>query len=501
MKRKLILAAWVALAPACCYHQASRFALVWDDRELVASSPVVTGDMPAWRAFDPSFWVHHDLSKGDAYRPLVKLSYLASRRLGRGGAAYHRHSLWIHCASAALFYWLLLACGCTPMAAALAGLIAGCHPIQSETVLWVKNRAELMCVHFGLWAVLGLAHLRGRGGGARPWLVAAGCVAAYGAALLSKSSAVVFAPFLVVAAWWLGGKPGRAAAIGLVLVLVGYVLVRPSADTVLAPVGAKAIATRLSMYARSVLWPVGQSAHHVEWIGAGWAIAVGLVGLAGVAAAARGRRWAVVCAAAGLVLLAPAVAGPLALRPVAEQRVYAALFALAACVGPALARGRRAAIAAALVCVLCVLAVHRSFVWRDDAHLWRDTVIASGPRARPLTNLGLTLKAAGRRRDALWAFARAARLDAGDINPLYNAGVCCLELRDWPGAAAWLGRVVALEPHGPAYAGLALAHAHQGDLAAGRRAASRAVELAPDSKLVRDVAAFVFGKEPARQGD
>jgi len=259
--------------------------------------------------------------------------------------------------------------------------------------------------------------------------------------------------------------------------------------------------TRLLMYARGVLWPVGQSAHHVEWIGAGWAIAMGLAGLAGVTAAARGRRWTVVCAAAGLVLLAPAVAGPFALRPVAEQRAYAALFALAACVGPALARGRRVASAAALVCVLCALTVHRSFVWQDDSHLWRDTVIASGPRARPLTNLGLTLKAAGRRRDALWALERAARLDAEDINPLYNAGVCCLELHDWPGAAAWLDRAVALEPYGPAYAGLALAHAHQGDLAAARAAVRRAVELAPDSKLVRDVAAFVFGKEPARKGD
>ena len=481
----------VAIVPALCYLHALRFELVWDDRELVARSPVVTGEMSPWRVFSKRFWVEHDLSKGDAYRPLTKLSFVLSQRAGRGDGSYHAHNVLAHCTNALLLYCVLLACGAKPGIGVIVALIAACHPIQSEAVAYVKNRSVLLCTTFALLCSLSLSHLARAADRRRALLLGIGSVLCYAAALLSRSSAVVLFPLAVgCAGLSTRGRTRLFVASGYLLMLVLYFAIRPPSETQLVGLSPEIMLSRLGYYLRLSLWPVGQSAHHAADLSLGKAwTAVGLAVV--VAAMLAGRpRWVVVAGVACAVIAAPAMIGAFALRPVAEQRVYGATMAAAAALLPLLAKLRRPVVAAMLV-PLCCLLLHRAFVWRDEHRLWHDALLSSGLQTRPLTNWGLTLKRDGRYRPALWAFAKAARSDPNDLNPLYNAGTCHLELKQWGPAETSFLRATRLEDHAMSLTGLALARAHLGKLDAALHDARRAVELAPSSTLAHQVMEFV----------
>ena len=486
----------VVVVPALCYLHTVRFGLVWDDRELVAKCPVVTGEMSPWRVFSKRFWVEHDLSKGDAYRPLTKLSFVLSERTGDGAGCYHAHSVSLHCTNALLLYCVLLACGAKPGVGAIVTLIAVCHPVQSEAVAYVKNRSELLCTTFALLCLLSLVYLPRAARRRSAVLLGLGSVLCYAAALLSRSTAVVLFPLAVgCAVLWMRGRARLFVAGGYLLVLALYFAIRPSSDAQLLGPSPEVALSRLGTYLRLCLWPVDLSAHHAHdlgpellWIAVGSAIA-----LAGLVVGQL--RWVIVTGVACAALAAPALIGTFSLRPIAEQRVYSVTMVAVAALLPLLAKLRRPVVVAALV-PLCCLLLHRAFVWQDERALWRDTLISSGHQTRPLTNWGLALKQDQRYRPALWAFAKAARSDANDLNPLYNAGTCHLELGQWRQAETCFLSVTKLETHAMSFTGLALARAHLGKLDAALDDAERAIELAPDSTLAHQVMEFVAAKLP-----
>lgn len=115
--------------------------------------------------------------------------------------AYHLCNLLLHAAVTCLLYWLLrrLLEG-LPRAAEIAftaGLLFAVHPIHTEAVANIVGRSELLAAAFlfGAW----LLHLRGRH---------ALALAGFALALLSKESAVVFLPLLLMADYLRGSwKP------------------------------------------------------------------------------------------------------------------------------------------------------------------------------------------------------------------------------------------------------------------------------------------------------
>ena len=114
---------------------------------------------------------------------------------------YHLGNMLLHAANAALVYFVvrrLLAAGFggeparvgATTGAAVAALVFAVHPLRVESVVWVTERRDVMCAAFYLLAVLG--YLKGGGAGATglrgPWRTVS--VAAFAAALLSKSMAM-----------------------------------------------------------------------------------------------------------------------------------------------------------------------------------------------------------------------------------------------------------------------------------------------------------------------
>ncbi len=154
------------------------------------------------RAFDAGAESHF-------YRPLVwLLLWLEWRLFGFDAGAFHRVSLALHVANAALVGWL--AYRMTRSRASLAPmigftvttLVAALHPAPFEAVVWVSAQSELLATLFLLlmlhcwWSV---DASNGRMLSHAFWYGAAVLLLAL--ALLTKESAIIGAPLIVLTEW------------------------------------------------------------------------------------------------------------------------------------------------------------------------------------------------------------------------------------------------------------------------------------------------------------
>src|SRR5215467_559254 len=136
------------------------------------------------------------------FRPLSFLTLSANWAVsGARPFTYHLCNLLLHAAATCLLYWLfrrlLEGLPCAAETAFVAGLLFAVHPIHTEAVANVVGRSELLAAGFlfGAW----LLHLRGR------HILA---LAGFALALLSKESAVVFLPLVLLADYLRGSlKP------------------------------------------------------------------------------------------------------------------------------------------------------------------------------------------------------------------------------------------------------------------------------------------------------
>ncbi|MFM7143869.1 MAG: tetratricopeptide repeat protein, partial [Alphaproteobacteria bacterium] len=127
-----------------------------------------------------------------------------------------------------------------------------------------------------------------------------------------------------------------------------------------------------------------------------------------------------------LVALAPVAQLVPYAEVVAEHNAYLPLAGLALAAGDGFARmlhasGRRGRVAAglaasAIVALLAARTHRRVEDWRDEETLWRATLEVAPDSRRALHNLGATLAAQGRLKDALAPLGRAHGADPADVD-------------------------------------------------------------------------------------
>ncbi len=386
----------VLLGVALAYSGVLRAGFVWDDLGIVVGNSL-TADLSRW----PEYFVS-DLwrgtpdgsggtSEGDSgyYRPLMVLSLALERRLfGLSPWVAHVHSvLWHLLATAMVWRLLRRVLGENPAsvpplgvvgASAAGALLFGLHPIQSEAVIWVAARNDLMAAALGMVALdRGLQH--------RPTLVDRGiALLATILAGLTKES-VVLLPLLLAClhhavGWRLRDRKGDypALVLGIALVLVMRMFAGVHGAGMPPAEGWRLLASRLVWVWGElgafvfVPWPLSV-AHVLEYLNRGALLRVlvgGLLLVLGFGAALvkggpRGR------AAVGWFVLAvaPAVISVADKGWIGERYLYLGL------VGPAWwVAGwlpRRAAVPGVVLAVGMGLLVQvRTLDWTDDVALW-----------------------------------------------------------------------------------------------------------------------------------
>jgi tetratricopeptide (TPR) repeat protein len=359
-------------------------------------------------------------------------------------------------------YWLALA----------VALLWSLHPLQTESVTYIVQRAESLV---GLMYLLTLwCFIRA----AEPGAAKAWAPLAFTACLLGMASkeVMVTAPVMAalydrvfLAASWreVFEKRGRIhlALVATWLLLAWLVLgtgsrggtaglggeVSPWAYA-LTQVGAVVHYLHLAVWPRPLVFDYG-TALASGW-GDVWWQALVLFPLLGASlwAAWRGRA-AGFCGVFFFAVLAPSSSFmPVVTQTMNEHRVYIALASVVtlAVTGLYAVWGRKSfAVFAALAVALTTATVRRNQDYRTELALWEDTVIKRPGNARALASLGAIHQDAGRLDQALVLLQEAVRVAPRSAEAHNNLGNVWMKLGRWSEAEACFRQALSLKPDDP----------------------------------------------------
>ncbi len=466
--RATTLAFWlIALAATLAYAPSFSAPFIFDDLNSIPDNPSIRALWPLGSVLNPP---HADGATVGG-RPFLNLTLALNYAIsGTAVWSYHVANLFIHIgAGLALFGVLRRALRLVPAIGArtetvalFSALLWTLHPLQTESVTYVVQRAESLC---GLLYLLTLYAFLRATAAERPrgWLVVSVVVCLLGVA--TKEVAVT-APLLVLlldralvagtfraalrargfyyaglAATWLvlgalvastAGR-GGTAGLGMDVTPWGYLWSQPLA---------------LTRYLGLTLWPFPLVLDHggtLAFSGAAQAAACALLvvglGAATVFALVRAPRLGLI-GAWFFVVLAPSSSVVPLLDTMFEHRMYLALAAplmlLVLGASAVLGAWARPALIALAVAVGLV-SLPRNLTYRSDVALWKDNVAHTPANPRAHFQLAGVLLAKGQAVDSVPHYQRAIELKPDYVEARHNLGSALLR------AGRVMDGIVALE--------------------------------------------------------
>jgi protein O-mannosyl-transferase len=199
--RSWLLLAAVLLLTFLAYSGTLRYQFVYDDGAQIVYNPAVQ----SWR-FAPRFFVEHVWSSqpnapASYYRPLFMLWCLINYTVfSLKPVWWHLSTLAAHLAATGAVYALSRRLLRDPIAAAIAALVFGLHPIHVESVAWVSGVADPLMTAFFVAAFLCYLNFREQRPRRAFWMAAS--LALYAFAVLTKEPGIVL-PLIVFAYEWM----------------------------------------------------------------------------------------------------------------------------------------------------------------------------------------------------------------------------------------------------------------------------------------------------------
>ncbi len=549
MRRQVAILALVLAATAAAYLPSIDGEFVLDDLNSIIRNPLVT---------DP---FGHELSAWlGSIRPLTTLTfalnYLAAGLEPRG---WHLTNVAIHLGVVVLG-WMFVrvtfkrAGLSRPDGPALvaAGLFA-LHPLQTESVAYVTQRAESLASGVYLAALLLLLLWDEASTPLRRSALLAGTIALHAIGLAVKPIVAT-----MPAAWllhtailppsgerdapvWRNVRRRLLAALPLFALSTAAAMMslsggsdRTAGFQVPGLPPSVYLATQLRAvptYLRLLVWPAGQcadwyfpaSAGFLEPPVLGGAAIVGAIAAAAIIVTVRYRRQngegpaAARAASLGalffFLVIAPSSSVIPLNDPMAEHRVYLAalgIFVAASALGTVAARklagsrGVAATVALAVVMVgaAAICTARRSAVWNSSLTLWSDTAEKAPQKARVHLNLGNALYNANRPVEALASFYRARNLRRDHTvwgqTLLVNIVHTLITLGRSDEARGEVDRALVEAPRNPTALGL-LAHLEYGSGRDGEAERAALSAIAVDAK--NPMALKYLGMVRLRRGD
>lgn len=509
--RRIGWAAGLVIVVLATYANSLRGPFVFDDVPSITGNPTLRDF--GWGVLAPP----GEGGETVGGRPLVNLSLAFNYALGGLEPwGYHVVNVLIHASAALVVFGLVRRVwpGRVEEAEGAAWAVAAIwavHPLQTESVTYVVQRAEALgglAILAGLYATVraaGATTPRGR----RGWWVVAWGVAVAG--MVTKETVVVL-PVLAalllrangaagwrevgrrhgaglaalaatwgVLAWQVWGNAGRGGSVGWA-----------SADVAAyawTQVGAVVRYLGLVFWPRPLVFDYGTGLvggpGEVAWPAVALVLVLGGSVFLWVRRARLGY-WALLW----FVALAPSSSvAPVATQTVAEHRVYLALLGpVVLCVWAMYAWGGKRG---RWLIPLVIVALGLATVWRNrdyasEVTLWADTVAKRPENPRAHLNLGSALARAGRSAEAVGPLRQALALCPDDPDAAFNLGSVLLDTERSAEAARVLEQFVRLRPGvADGHARLARAYQESGRGADAQSAWAEAVRLAPGDAVYR----------------
>ena len=483
---------------------------VFDDFASVVGNPTIREWRTAWAAPGGGITV--------SGRPVLNASLALSYAIS-GAAPWGHHLVnWvIHTAAGLALFGAVRRTlelpslakrwgGVAVPVAGLAALLWTAHPVQTEAVTYVVQRAESLmglCLLVTLYAYV--RSLTATNRAAWQTLAVGACMAGVGTKEVMVAApvlvllhdrafaggswrgagrargwfyAALFATWVPLAALVIstGGNRGGSAGFGEGVNAVAYWLTQP-----------KAIVHYLSL----AVWPAPLVFEYgTFWVNGVGAEAVGVLALVGATGWALWRN-----TAAGLlgawffILLAPTSIMPGTTQMIVEHRMYLPLasLAVAVVVGLWIWGGRRVvAIGGAVAVAGVALTAARNLDYRSEVFLWTKTLAQRPGNATAHDSLAVALARAGRADEALAHLAEAARLAPGRVDYLANYATALERAGRREEAIARFEEVVRRAPgYGLAHINFGLALKRAGRVEDAMRELETGVRLAPEMAEAR----------------
>jgi len=439
-----LLAAAVTLA----YLNSFAGVFQFDDLNVIVSNPTVHS-LGAWFA---------DLGRG--IRPLLKLTYALNWILWPEAAGFHAFNLAVHLANTLLVYFLarMLAQGHglnagrdAGVAAAVAALLFGLHPAQTEAVTYISGRSSSLMATFCLGSLLAYAAGCERH---RHWLLHGVSPALFALAVATKEAAITFPLALL---WWEASRrsgPLDWKAIARRQAAHWVVLAAAAAALLAHPLYGSRIVPDLGLesFRRNALSQVDAVTYLVlrlvrihplnidpdlrmasSWnltlaVEAALLLALCVAGLFSL----RKRRWWGLGLAWFVLVLLPTNSLLPRLDLANDRHLYLAGFGLFVALGVEVAGSNRGPVpgrrwlwppVAAVIALLAVFTAMRNRDYASEVRLWEQTARVSPAKPRVFNNLGLSYSEAGQLELAERAYREALRL-----NPSYEVARENLEI-------------------------------------------------------------------------
>lgn len=455
-----LVAAFATIAVIVCliYGRSLDAPFIFDDFDSIVENPSITrlwpligdsaspGPLNGARAHTPT-----------AGRPLVNLTLAVNFRISRlQPTSYRAFNIAAHILSALLLFLILRRTLRLPAlsgrfdrdadaVALIVALLWATHPLQTEAVVYVTQRTELLMALFYLMTLYcAVRYWASESRGARAfWIAVATAASMAGMAskevMVSVPVVILFFErtlvansfrealkrstplYLALASGWLllaylnvGSPRGEAAGFGRGVSAVTWWLTQ---------------AKVFFIYLKLVLWPHRLATHYdlqlARTLAEVWAPVLMFVMLAGLTVMMLYRRKP--AGMAGLwvfAILSPTLLVPINTEIVAERRMYLPLAAVLVLVvtGVHAVWSRRSAgiAASAMLLICCAWSARRLRVYDDELLLWEDTVASQPNGALARYNLGVLLASRDRIAEALPQFERAVALDPRYASAHFN---------------------------------------------------------------------------------
>jgi Tfp pilus assembly protein PilF len=511
------------------YWNSFQGAFVFDDIYAVVENPTIRSLWPLGPVLDST----HIGSPTDG-RPVVNLSLAVNYALGGLNPwGYHAVNLAVHILAALMLFGvvrrtLLLPslrdrfAGRSTTLALAAALIWAVHPLQSESVTYVSQRAESLAALLYLAVLYGcIRAFAGERGVTWQVLAVAACLVG-----MATKETLVSAPLIVLlydrtfvslsfreaikrhwklylslaATWGLLAAlviraEGRGGTVG-----IGHGI--SSWDYARTQFGAIAHYLRLCFWPHPLCLDYGTGLATRAWDIVPYAILVGLL-LAGTVVALRFLPWAGFLGVFFFATLAPSSSViPVVTQTMAEHRMYlpsAAVVVLAVLLAqwawrrclpplPSAGRGRRVvrwAVPMAIVCGLVAggiyLTLLRNRDYRSQFSILEDNVRKAPDNARAWCTFGTELAAVGRTAEAIAHYEQALKLKPDYAEAHNNLGMAFISQGRTVAAIVQYEQALRLRPDYPkAHNNLGNALASQGRLAEAVAHYERVLKLKPD---------------------
>lgn len=360
---------------------------------------------------------------GDYFRPLTIVSYLFDYSVWKANpVAFHLTSLVIHIANACLVYHLcrtlLLNNPSKEGYSFFAALFFAITPLNSESVLWISDRTDLLCCFFFLGAIATIidSRLSSRQGFAALFLLLF-------ASLLAKESSIVLIG--IIAAYLLTcgkNKPVNlkislfsASVIASSLYLVMRGGPKWQADSAVTKIASKVIEQSFSdtifksiatigFYIKKLIWPYPLNLA-ISTINEPVYFIVGIISLVSIAACflnLKSVRLPLLIIIFGLIPPLLVLHGKIPWTLYAERYLYIPMTGYALLISVLLAQAKRFPqfLPFLLIIPLALSTIQRSAQWADPVFLWQDTARKSPEFPKALVIYAYELIQAGRMAEA-----------------------------------------------------------------------------------------------------